>query len=83
MLTIRQGVHWQQVNSDAGRLMGGRQMTADDIVSRWNRLIQAPNSWINFSQPAVAKSVSISKTGPWGVTIKTSLDYLTAFFWLV
>jgi ABC-type transport system substrate-binding protein len=87
VLQIRKGVHWQKVPSDAGRLMGGREVTADDIVSSFNRLLnvdgKSPNSWIVFGQPAVAKSATIEKTGPWEVTIKTPVDYMTSFTWLI
>src|SRR5512142_2477125 len=31
-LQIRQGVRWQQPNTDAGRLMNGRTLTVDDVV---------------------------------------------------
>jgi peptide/nickel transport system substrate-binding protein len=63
--------------------MNGREMTADDVVSSLKRLLQAPNSWINFSQPAIAKPMTVEKTGPWEVTIKAPVDYLTSFFWVI
>ena len=83
VLKIRQGVQWQPVDSDAGRLMAGREMTADDIVSSFNRLNTAPGSWIAAGQPRVAESATAEKTGEWEVTIKTPVDYFTAFVWLI
>jgi len=80
---IRQGVRWQQTNTDAGRLMNGRAMTADDVVSSWNRLKADPRSWGNVSQPAIMKAASIEKTGPWEVTIKTPVEPWTSFTWVV
>ncbi|MEK7353253.1 MAG: ABC transporter substrate-binding protein [Chloroflexota bacterium] len=82
-LHIRQGVRWQPANSDAGRLMAGRELTADDIVYNFNRHISAPESWFRVGQPTVATTASIEKTGPWDVTIKTPVDYLTAFSGLI
>src|SRR3990170_3438911 len=79
---IRQGVHWQLVNSDAGRLMNGREMTTDDVVSSWNRLAKSPRAWANVSQPAVMKAATVEKTGPWEVTVKTPVDPITAFSWV-
>src|SRR3972149_2541246 len=38
-LNIRQGVRWQKPDSEAGRLVNGRQLTAADIVSSLNRLL--------------------------------------------
>ncbi|MEE8418966.1 MAG: ABC transporter substrate-binding protein [Dehalococcoidales bacterium] len=83
VLKIREGVHWQLVDSEAGRLMGGREMTVDDIVSSFNRLNTAPGSWIAAGQPRVAESATAEITGDWEVTIKTPVDYFTAFVWLI
>ncbi|OGO37072.1 MAG: hypothetical protein A2147_05680, partial [Chloroflexi bacterium RBG_16_57_8] len=83
VLQIRQGVRWQKVNSDAGRLMGGREMNADDVVFSFKRQQDSPNSWLVASQPRVAKESSIEKTGAWEVTIRTPVDHWTSFLWLV
>jgi len=83
VMKIRRGVHWQPVDSEAGRLMGGREVTTDDIVWSWNRGLASESSWINLSQRAVAESVSAEKTGDWEVTFRTPMDYLSAFFWLI
>ena len=83
ILHIREGMHWQPVNSDAGRLMAGRQISADDVVSSFNRLMKAPDTWIKTGVPGVWSTANISKTGPWEVTITTPQDYMTAFVWLI
>ena len=83
VLNLRQNVHWQKVDSDAGRLMNGRLMTADDVVSSFKRLLAVPTSWMNVGQPRAAKAASIEKTGPWQVTIRTPVDPMTSFTWLI
>ena len=83
ILQIRQGMHWQQVDSEAGRLMAGRELTADDVVYSFNRHKESPLSWLNVSQPPVAKSVTIEKTGPWEVTIRTPVEHWTSFLWVI
>jgi peptide/nickel transport system substrate-binding protein len=83
VLKIRQGIHWQLVDSDAGRLMNGRELTADDVVWSWNRHKNSPTSWLYVSQPAVAAASTIEKTGPWEVTIRTPVQYWTSFLWVV
>ncbi len=83
VLNIRQNVHWQKADTDAGRLMNGRLMTADDIVSSLKRLLTVPTSWMNVGQPRAAKAASIEKTGPWQVTIKTPVDPMTSFTWII
>ncbi|OGO35361.1 MAG: hypothetical protein A2147_11410 [Chloroflexi bacterium RBG_16_57_8] len=83
VLNIRQGVRWQKTSTDAGRLMNGRQVTADDVVSSFKRLLAVPTSWMNVGQPRAAKAASIEKTGPWEVTIRTPVDPMTSFTWLI
>ncbi|MBI2851255.1 MAG: ABC transporter substrate-binding protein, partial [Chloroflexi bacterium] len=83
ILQVRQGMRWQPVNSEAGRLMNSRQVTADDFVSSFNRLMKAPETWIRFGVPLVWQTATIEKTGPWEVTIRTPEDYMTAFVWLI
>jgi peptide/nickel transport system substrate-binding protein len=83
VLKIRQGVHWQQVDSDAGRLVNGRELTVDDVVWSFNRHKESPTSWLFVSQPNVANTSTIEKTGPWEVTIKTPVEYWTSFLWVI
>jgi len=83
VLKIRQGVHWQRVDSDAGRLMNGRQLTADDVVWSFNRHKNTPTSWLCVSQPKVAAAATIEKTGAWEVTIRTPVEYWTSFLWII
>lgn len=83
ILQVRRGMRWQPVNSEAGRLMNSREVTADDFVSSFNRLMKAPETWIRFGVPLVWQTATIEKTGPWEVTIRTPEDYMTAFVWLI
>ena len=82
-LKIREGVHWQKPDSEAGRLVNGRQLSADDIVASLNRLLTAPDSWVVTGQPIVAKTTTIEKTGPWEVTIRTPQEIITAYQWII
>jgi peptide/nickel transport system substrate-binding protein len=88
-LHVREGVRWQPVPSEAGRLMNNRLVTADDIVAGFNRLLNrdpktpAPESWILFGQPGVSRTANITKTGPMDVTITTPSEFMTAFTWIV
>ena len=83
---IRRGMHYAlDPKSEASRLMGGRELTADDVV--WNiwRLHfdpRFPNSGPRRSIPRVVAALEVEKTGPWEVTLKTPADPFTAFFWI-
>lgn len=83
ILNIRQGVHWQEVDSDAGRIMGGREMTVDDIIYSFNRSKDLKSSWVNVAQPAGAEAMTIEQTGPWQVTIKVPLEPLAIWFFMI
>ncbi len=83
ILNIRRGVHWQKPNTDAGRLMNGRELTADDIVASWNRLASAPSDAMRRLQPATQAVTTVNRTGPWQVTIKTPINYMTQFFYVI
>ena len=83
IMNIRQGVSWQNPNTPAGQLVGGRQVTVADIISSFNYLLQSPTSWVNVAQPAIAKASSIKKTGPWQVEVDTPTDYLTSWTWFI
>ncbi|MBI2850046.1 MAG: ABC transporter substrate-binding protein [Chloroflexi bacterium] len=83
VLKIRQGVHWQTVNSEAGRLMGGRELTADDVLWSLKRMTYDPASAIQVLQPRVANAMTYEKTGPWEITIKTPVQPVTALWWVI
>ena len=83
VLNIRQGVHYQEPDTEAGRLVGGREMTADDVVATYERNIHGPNSAMGVLQPRVAAAMTIEKTGPWQVTMNTPVQPVTAQWWVI
>ncbi len=83
VLKVRQGVHYGlNTKSEASRLVGGREMTADDWVRNMNVFINHPKAWLRTVQPAVAASAKVEKTGPWEVTLTCKQDPLQAWLWL-
>lgn len=83
ILHIRQGVHYQKTGTEAGKLVNGREMTADDIVKTYERLIHGPNAAIKVLQPRVAAAMTVEKTGQWEVTMKTPVQPVTAQWWVI
>jgi len=83
ILNIRQGMHWQPVDSEAGRLMNSREVTADDIVWAYERAVHSPDGAIQVLQPRVAEAFKIEKTGPWQVTFTTPVQPITAQWWVI
>ncbi|MDP6501033.1 MAG: ABC transporter substrate-binding protein [Dehalococcoidales bacterium] len=76
--TIRQGVHWAlNPDSEASRLVGGREVTADDIIFQLKRLQTDPKSYVYRVSPEV-RDAKITKTGPWEITVEARLEDLVS-----
>jgi len=74
---IRKGVHWaHDPDSEASRLVGGREMTADDVAFSLFRLWTEPRSWIHGNYPWRGNFVekdggpSITATDKWTVVLE-------------
>lgn len=84
VLDIRKGVRFAlDPNSEASKTANGREMTADDAKWSIDYLNTNPASWINLSQPALAKNTTVEKTGPWQITIRTPVDPGTGYCWIL
>jgi len=83
VLNIRQGVHYQDTGTEAGDLVGGREMTADDVVYAYERNVHSPTGAIQVLQPRCAAAFTIEKTGPWQVTFTTPVQPITAQWWVI
>lgn len=83
ILNIRKGVRYQKPDTEAGRLVNGREMTADDVVAAYERLVHGPGAAIAVLQPRVAAAFKIEKTGPYQVTFTTPVQPVTAQWWVI
>jgi peptide/nickel transport system substrate-binding protein len=61
--TIRDGVQFAPIDSEAGRMVGGREMTVDDCVWSWNQPIKNENAQNWQLYPNVRYPTAV-KTGP-------------------
>jgi peptide/nickel transport system substrate-binding protein len=76
---IRKGVHWAlNPNSEASRLVNGREMTADDVVYSIDRTCNWPIAALGMYRPEL-HGAQITKTGPQqvSVTIKGTSNLLS------
>ena len=81
---IRQGVRYGlNTSSEASRLVNGRQLTADDVVYSIQRDFNEPLSGPRLGIPEAVKNASVSKTGPWEVTLKAPVDTWRAGFYFL
>ncbi|MBI2836391.1 MAG: ABC transporter substrate-binding protein [Chloroflexi bacterium] len=84
VLNIRKGVHWAlDPASEASRLVNGREMTADDVKSSLEIMRDTPNSRTVVAQPGLIKNMTVEKTGPWQVTVRTPVDPGVGYCWLM
>lgn len=84
VITVRKGVHWQFPNTDAGRLMAGREMTTADVFSSVSRLLVPGTGWMSISQPAAQKATTAKLTGPQEITVTTTPEFaMTIFTWII
>ena len=87
ILKLRKGVHYAfNPASEASRLVNGREFTAEDAIYNVRRFTidpAFPNAGMRRSLGAMAKAVTIEKTGPMEVTIKTPVDPWNGFFWVI
>ena len=73
---IRQGIRYGlNPASEASRLVGGRVLTADDVVFSLKTRVTDPDSYI-YAANIELRTANITKTGPWEVTIKLPLAAL-------
>src|SRR3972149_691630 len=76
---IRKGIRYAlNPNSEASRLVAGREMTADDVVFSLRQVMTDSRAYMYRAYPTM-RTVQITKTGPWEVTIKVTVaDLITA-----
>jgi peptide/nickel transport system substrate-binding protein len=73
---VRPDVHWAlNPNSEASRLVNGREVTADDVVFSLDRAVTWNVAFV-YSVNAELRNTPVTKTGPREVTVKVPLDAL-------
>lgn len=67
---IRRGIHWDlDSKNEASRLVGGREMTADDVAYTLKRATTIGTDGFVWRGNAELRGANITRTGPWEVTI--------------
>ncbi len=83
---VRKGVHYGlNPKREASKLVGGREMTADDWVENMDMFLNHPNAFIKASYPKTVPLIRVTKTGPWEVTfnMKEAIpDQMRMWHWL-
>ncbi|MFC2038201.1 ABC transporter substrate-binding protein [Chloroflexota bacterium] len=67
---VRQGVHYSlDPTNEASALVGGREMTAEDIAYSLSRLQTAPMAYVHNAYPRLAETTVITAPDKWTVDI--------------
>ena len=66
---IRQGVHYALVNNEAGQIVNGRELTADDVVWNMDQLNNNTDAMNYRFFSYLIAGIHPVKTGPWEVSI--------------
>ncbi|UCD08744.1 MAG: ABC transporter substrate-binding protein, partial [Dehalococcoidales bacterium] len=84
VLNIRQGVHWAlDPEFEASRLVGGREMTAEDVAYSIEYMRDTPLTCTNCNEPALIQNVIVERTGPWQITVNTPVAAGTGYLWIM
>ncbi len=82
-VTVRDNVYFQDIDSEAGRLVGGRKMTTEDVQWCWQQHISNPDS-ANYQGFPMCRDFIVEKTGPQQLSItmpfNLHLDALMRYF---
>ncbi|MFC1940281.1 ABC transporter substrate-binding protein, partial [Chloroflexota bacterium] len=74
---IRKGVHFGlNPKSEASRLVGGREMTADDVVFSIKRVLEVPTAQVHLTMAPDTRPKSVEATDKYTVVLKVPPEYL-------
>ena len=80
---VRRGVHFSlDTNSEASRLVNGREMTGEDVAFSLDRHIHSPMSYLAITDPTMPKNTTVTQIDEWTVAVETGLFNLDPL-WLM
>ncbi|MFC1943429.1 ABC transporter substrate-binding protein, partial [Chloroflexota bacterium] len=83
---IRRGIHWAlDPTSEASRMVGGREMTAEDVLStirrHWTVGYEGKQYTKHLKYPEdIDKSLYISPTDPWTIVMKGAPGFISSIY---
>jgi peptide/nickel transport system substrate-binding protein len=84
VLHIRQGVHWAyHPEFEASKLVGGREMTAEDVAYSIEWMRDNPKSAGMVSEPDLFKNTTVERTDTWTITVRTPVNPTTGYLWIM
>ena len=84
LLHIRPGIHWAyDERFEASKLVGGREMTAEDVAYSIEWMRDTPNSGGMVSEPALFSNATIDRIDEWTLQLHTPESPTTGYLWML
>ncbi len=84
ILNIRKGVHFtNHPDHEASKLVGGREMTAEDVAYSIEWMRDTPTSVTAISEPGLISNTTVERTGEWQITVRTPVSPTTGYLWIM
>ncbi|MFC2020715.1 ABC transporter substrate-binding protein [Chloroflexota bacterium] len=83
VFNLRQDVYWAlDQNSEASRLVNGRQLTPEDVIFNFDRNVNTTSGYF-LRQKDMSAAATMEKTGPWQVTLDVPVNTGSAGPWFM
>jgi peptide/nickel transport system substrate-binding protein len=84
VLHVRQGVHYSYVpGNEASELVGGREMTAEDIAYSIEYMRDNPTSPSSLFEPELMQNLYIERIDEWTIEVHTPKAPTTGYLWIM
>jgi len=84
VLNIKQGIHFfNNPGQEASQLVGGRELTAEDVAYSIEYMRDNPTSSSMCSEPGLMKNVTVERSGEWQITVRTPVAPTTGYLWIM
>jgi peptide/nickel transport system substrate-binding protein len=84
VLNIRQGVHFaNHPDQAASKLVGGREMTAEDVACSLEYMRDTPGTSSSLYEPGLMQNMTVERTGEWQLTVRTPEAPTTGYLWMM
>ncbi|UCD08741.1 MAG: ABC transporter substrate-binding protein [Dehalococcoidales bacterium] len=83
-LHVRQGVHFAyHPEFEASKLVGGREMTAEDVAYSIEWMRDTESSAGMMSEPALFSNATVERNDQWTITLNTPVNPTTGYLWML
>ena len=84
VLNIRQGIYWyNNPGQAASQLVGGRELTAEDVAYSIEYMRDNPTSSSMCSEPTLLQNCTVDRNSQWQITVNTPVAPTTGYLWIM